>query len=226
MSNLIMIAGILLLCLSAFMKYSEKRTIDSDKTKIVAAITPELKTEIESDLDTNIVLKENLSPEVVPGKQDLETGEKGIMFEKYIIQKFSKKYYKIKEWRGDKIVNGIHPESSKLPDMEIELNLHNFKKLFAIECKWRKQLYKNQIEIEEYKLKNYKAYEDRTNIQVFVVLGLGGKPSLPDMIYVIPLKELNKNILTKQELSKYFYSDINKDFYYDKKTNLLEASYY
>jgi uncharacterized tellurite resistance protein B-like protein len=49
--------------------------------------------------------------------------EKGLRFEKYVVHRFDLRYHKIKEWRGDKFTNGIYAESSKYPDIEVELNL-------------------------------------------------------------------------------------------------------
>ena len=50
------------------------------------------------------------SIETVPTKTKVEQTEeqKGYDFEKYIVQKFSKNYFSIVEWTGDKYVNGTY----------------------------------------------------------------------------------------------------------------------
>ena len=70
----------------------------------------------------------------------------GYDFEKYIVQRFNKKFYKIKSWAGDKYVGGQYAESNMEPDILFELNLGRDSSQFYVECKWRKQYYKNGIE--------------------------------------------------------------------------------
>ena len=54
-------------------------------------------------------------------------------FEKFIVQKFNRKYYKVKEWAGDKYINGIYAETTQQPDLIIELNLEFSSTTFAVE---------------------------------------------------------------------------------------------
>ena len=63
----------------------------------------------EQDLDYNEIIK-NAERELSESKIESETElidykkKKGDDFEKFIVQKFNKKYFKIKEWAGDKYV--------------------------------------------------------------------------------------------------------------------------
>ena len=59
-----------------------------------------------------------------------------------MVAKFSKKYFKLKEWAGDKYVNGTYAETNFHPDLVFKFTLKGESKTFAVECKWRKELYK------------------------------------------------------------------------------------
>ena len=56
--------------------------------------------------------KPSVQPETARADENDEYYEKGLEFEKYIVSRFSKKYFTLKEWRGDKATHGIYPESS------------------------------------------------------------------------------------------------------------------
>ena len=113
--------------------------------------------------------------------------EKGIRFEKYILHKFNLKYYKVKEWRGDKFANGIYAESTKNPDIEVEFSLRDTKKIFAVESKWRRSYFKNGIQwAREEQIHNYKRYSEKSNIPVFVAIGVGKNPENPEDVFIIP----------------------------------------
>lgn len=66
-----------------------------------------------------------------------ESYEKGVEFEEYVVSRFSKKYFSLKEWRSDKCSNGVYAESSTYPDMEYTFTLRENSYNFAVECKWR-----------------------------------------------------------------------------------------
>ena len=51
--------------------------------------------------------------------------KKGDDFEKYIVKKFDSAYFKLKEWAGDKYVDGIYAETTAQPDLLYEFRLRN-----------------------------------------------------------------------------------------------------
>jgi len=44
----------------------------------------------------------------------------GCDFKKFIVQKFDKKYFKIKQWAGDKYVDGVYADTNLDPDILVE----------------------------------------------------------------------------------------------------------
>jgi uncharacterized membrane protein YebE (DUF533 family) len=68
--------------------------------------------EIEHKLKHNNIVVET---EVID-----QVKKKGNDFEKYVVEKFSKKYFKLKEWAGDKYVNGTYAETTLHPDLVLQ----------------------------------------------------------------------------------------------------------
>lgn len=148
--------------------------------------------------------------------------EKGRAFEEFIVSMFSKDYYKIIEWRGDKYYNGRYAESNMLPDLELKLKTKKHEVVFAVECKWRNEFYNGKIIwAKDYQLKNYKEYEAQTENKVFVIIGIGGEPRNPSSLYIVPLKDINSAILTLSNLKKY-YRQKKGNFFLDPVTLVMQ----
>jgi len=154
---------------------------------------------------------------------EVSSKEKGTRFEKYILHKFNLKYHKIKEWRGDKFANGIYAESTKNPDIEVEFSLRDTKRIFAVECKWRRIYSRNGIQwARKEQIYNYKRYSEENNIPVFAAIGVGENPENPKDVFVIPLDDLIEPFLTLDFLEKYRRLDKNKYFFFDPEKSVLK----
>ena len=158
-----------------------------------------------------------------PAEQTLtEAEQKGQDFETYVVHKFSKKYYTLKEWRSDKYSNGRYAEANTYPDMELTLHLGKNDYTFAVECKWRSGFHNNGTLIwaDEAQIARYRKFADEHLMPVFVILGVGGQPSYPAQIYCVPLKALKYTDVKKEYLEK-FKHDMSRDFFYEAKTEEL-----
>lgn len=142
--------------------------------------------------------------------------EKGMEFENYIVNRFGKKFWSIYDWRGDKGTNDRFAETSMYPDIEMKLKLKDKEYLVAIECKWRKSTFNKGMVKWSYpdQLKRYQSYASSKNIPVFVAIGLGGSPSDPEHLYLIPLNQLNSHIVYIGSLKPYEVKH-DREFYYD-----------
>lgn len=161
-------------------------------------------------------------PETSSSNEDEESYEKGVEFEEYIVSRFSKKYFTLKEWRGDKYSHGIYAESSTYPDMEYAFTLHGETYHFAVECKWRakynaqnkvKWSYKDQME-------RYRQFAKEKNMLVFIILGIGGIPAKPAEVFVVPLASIERAELSKSWLEHYRH-DLAKNMFFDIPTQTL-----
>ncbi len=154
--------------------------------------------------------------------QNENSVEKGRLFEEFVVKRFkSDHFYKLKEWRGDKFVDGIYAESNMYPDLEIEFQIRDVKRRFAIECKFRSSSLNGVIAFAEYRqLQNYKRFQQQNRIPVYILLGLGGEASKPKELFLIPVNELVSNEIQYKTLKK-FKKDITSPFYYNLKDNTL-----
>ncbi|MBP5338894.1 MAG: hypothetical protein J6Z14_06255 [Prevotella sp.] len=117
---------------------------------------------------------------------------KGREFEDYVLELFDVQEngdLTLKEWQGDKSLGDICPENNRYPDFVFSYEQSH---CFAVECKWRERLTMN-IEKDLFaadKLAIYQQFANERRIPVFVVLGVGGEPCQPELLYVIPLNEI------------------------------------
>lgn len=146
----------------------------------------------------------------------------GLDFEKFVVKKFSPKYFKVKEWAGDKYVEGMYAATNQHPDLLMEfLEYNQNNKEFAVECKWRQNLYKNGLELStSNQLNRYRDYAEKKSVSVFMVIGLGGKGSDPEKLYVVPLEDISKPFMHISELKKY-KKDLKTNFFFDFKKEKL-----
>ncbi len=165
--------------------------------------------------------KEQVSTEV--NLEPKESADKGRKFEEYIALKFDKKYFNIKEWRGDKYVQGVYATSNTYPDMEIVFSHKEMKENFAVECKWRKSFYKNGIEwAKEKQIEVYQKFQKEKNMPVFVILGIGGEPNSPENLFILPLSAIQGIFLSTDNLKPYQKLSIDKNLFFDAKDKILK----
>lgn len=145
---------------------------------------------------------------------EIDDSNKGEVFEKFVVDRFVKEYFEIKNWRSDKYHNGRYATTNTYPDLEIILTTKYKKVSFAVECKWRKEFFNGTIECaKEYQLKNYRAYALDQNQKVFIVLGVGGTPSNPASLYIIPLEEMYTTTYTENQLKQFFRHSAGNFFF-------------
>ena len=116
---------------------------------------------------------------------------KGREFEDYVLELFrlhEDNDFVLKEWQGDKIQGDICPESNRYPDFVFDYQ----GKGFAVECKWREKLLPNMEKdlFSTNKMAIYQQFSTDRNLPVYIVLGVGGEPSNPELLYNIPLSEM------------------------------------
>lgn len=145
----------------------------------------------------------------------------GYDFEKFVVQKFDKKYFVIRNWAGDKFVEGRYADTTTQPDIQLSLKLRGDSYPFAVECKWRSEPKGDFIHFaNDGQLERYKTFAKQENCPVFIALGIGGKPSSPAELYILPILELNKPVLHKAGIGKY-RKKVDSDFFFDQDEGIL-----
>ncbi len=113
---------------------------------------------------------------------------------------------KLLEWRGDKAIAGVFPESNRYPDFVISLD---HRKKVALECKWRKKLptsLKKEVFSPE-RIELFKSYSDDTSISIWFIIGVGGEPSAPELLYQVPLSAVDYILSKKQSIVEFLCND-------------------
>jgi hypothetical protein len=181
----------------------------------------------EKNLDYDSIIKET---EIQISNQKTDAAEtelidfnkkNGYDFEKFIVQKFDKKYFKIKEWAGDKYVNGVYAKTTPQPDILFEFKVKDQTTEFSVECKWRSNYFKKGIEFAgSEQFKRYQDFEKKRNTPVFIAIGVGGTGKNPEQLFIVPLKSIDSNFISIETL-KVFEKKRDSEFFFDLKTNEL-----
>jgi len=146
-----------------------------------------------------------------------ESEVKGTDFEMWVADKFRSDLFEMRHWSGDKrTANGRSATSDQEPDMQWDLKLGNKRYPFAVECKWRTDFIQGRLDMAKtYQVKNYLRYAMDEDIPVFIVLGVGGKPSAPKDLYIVPIEKATEGVLSFAELQPYRQPMKRLSFYYD-----------
>ena len=131
---------------------------------------------------------------------------KGREFEDYVVDLFdlpNNKKLALKEWRGDKSLPGVYPESNSAPDFVFEYD----GKPFAVECKWRSHLPKD-IEKEllpAERMTFFQQFSSERHMPVYLLLGIGGLPNDSNRLFFtrvdkeFSFESLSTSIITSKE---------------------------
>lgn len=127
---------------------------------------------------------------------------KGREFEDYVLELLGvadNDKLTLKEWRGDKSLPGIYPEGNSNPDLVLEYD----GRPFAIECKWRSHMPKDISKelLPPARVALFERYATERHMPVYLLLGIGGLPSDPDLLLLAPMDDnLTINTLIKSHV--------------------------
>lgn len=142
---------------------------------------------------------------------------KGREFEDFVLELFDlneNSLYSLLEWRSDKSMGEISPVSNTYPDFVIEYKRGKIRKKFSVECKWRASISKTQnipLFLPE-QISRYQEYAREKKQNVVIVLGVGGEPSMPEDLYLIPVDSLQEVQSNPSLLKQYMREEVSKWF--------------
>ena len=131
---------------------------------------------------------------------------KGREFEDYVLSLFNLQEGDeliLQEWQGDKSYGMIQPENNSNPDFVFRYRQNEF----AIECKWREKLSRDWGKdlFPTRRIENYKHFSEVRHMSVTIILGVGGEPCNPELLYKIPLEEIVSITSGNQSIIDYLY---------------------
>ena len=137
---------------------------------------------------------------------------KGREFEDFVLSLFNIQEggeIVLQEWQGDKSFGMIQPENNSNPDLVFRYRQNEF----AVECKWREKLSRDWSKdvFPTRKIENYKHFSEVRHMPVTIVLGVGGEPSNPELLYIIPLDRIISVISGVQSIVDYLHPLLSFD---------------
>lgn len=127
---------------------------------------------------------------------------KGRRFEEFVVSLLSDKAkFKLLAWWSDKIYQNTYAVENLYPDLHIKHNLDTCAVEYFVECKYRSSWGQGKIDISSQFLR-YRKYAKAHNIELFIALGVGGKPSAPDEFFIVPARMIGYSKCIEQDRFK------------------------
>ena len=131
---------------------------------------------------------------------------KGREFEDYVLSLFNLQEGDeliLQEWQGDKSYGMILPENNSNPDFVFRYRQNEF----SVECKWRERLTSDWAKdlFPTRRIENYKHFSEVRHMPVTIILGVGGEPCNPELLYKIPLEEIASITSGDQSIVDYLH---------------------
>ena len=153
---------------------------------------------------------------------------KGREFEDYVLSLFNLQEDDeliLQEWQGDKSYGKVKAENNSNPDFVFRYRQNEF----AVECKWREKLSrdlgKDLFPIK--RIENYKHFSEVRHMPVTIILGVGGEPCNPELLYKIPLNEIAPITSGNQSIANYLLpaSSFDISMFLRQEENTKEKAY-
>jgi hypothetical protein len=126
--------------------------------------------------------------------------------------------------KGDEFELFLRKKIYRYPDYELVMKTHSYGgnkgdfiemtkypdylfrdksgKEFYVEAKYRESLFKDKLDwCKPYQLKRYK--EIGIDKEIFIAIGLGGRPKYPKRLFIVPLEKINFHSLYEREYVPY-----------------------
>ena len=137
---------------------------------------------------------------------------KGREFEDYVLSLFNLQdgsELVLQEWQGDKSYGMIMPENNSNPDFVFRYRQNEF----AVECKWREKLSRDWGKdlFPSKKIGGYKHFSEVRQMPVTIILGVGGEPCNPELLYKIPLEGVISITSGSQSIVDYLCPSLSFD---------------
>lgn len=132
-----------------------------------------------------------------------ETRDEGV--DEYVLSLFDPLYFKAKRARPVvTVMNGGDQNADSFSGYEFEFEQKDKRVLFSVDFSFIPAAENGKIQVATpAQLRSYQQYEVEKDRDVYILLGLSGKPSEPQELYLIPLKEIKKQWFSYEELQEF-----------------------
>jgi hypothetical protein len=187
---------------------------------IVCMIITKRKTSSKIQEQTSHAIVSSVPVESAPESAPKPTNKEiGTAFEDFIITKFDKNYFSLLERTNDTVVAGVYAQSRSNPDFLYKFVLRKYTKIFAVECTYRSEP-ANVISVKlAEQLDRYQKFSEERNVDVYIILGMGGLPNNPEELFIIPLKKAQPKMT--YDALKVFKRRTLKRFYFERSVEVL-----
>lgn len=144
-------------------------------------------------------------------KNIAEIPDRGLAFEKFVQSRFNPAQYRLLDKRSA----GLYPLTINDPQLVYQVQHHH--RRFAVECRFRERDYRNKFTwAEQFQLDQYQRFQEKTQMPLFIVIGIGGLPSKPTNVYIIPFSQVcNTTTLELSAYKAYERNNADKGFFFD-----------
>lgn len=196
-----------------------KNVADSSSPKEQSSITQTIPSETLSPV-VQVAAPASVSNQT-PCPAALQPSElKGCLYEEWVKEQFDKRIFSIETWnKSGSLDNAL--TGSIIPDFYYKLETETKQEHFHVECVYRASAFNGEVSWgNDEKVAGLNRYAEKASDPVFLILGLGGKPDMPEKIWIIRI--------TGDTPGKYSLSELPKarvrpdaDFKFDPVTKNL-----
>ena len=135
-------------------------------------------------------------------------------FTNLISKKFASKYFTVNKLDKNNQFAGA--------DLKVEYKLKGKTGVFYLKTKWVKQYNNKYVEFKSNEIIKFKKYSQNNREEYFYIIGVGGDPSMPELLFAVPVEVINKNRIEIEKLSKYKKTKVESNFYFDLNKKMLK----
>jgi len=141
-------------------------------------------------------------------------------FESFVITLFDPLYFKSYRPKTEYVYAGKTVAAEKGPDLILDYRQKDAEVRFAITCQYYYHTAKNEVQLLSRERQEFiRQFEADRGMDVYYVLGFGGKPDDPRELFFIPAKDVHDEYITRSQLRHYSKSGM---FYYNRRTGRIQ----
>ena len=199
---ILLISGVVMVYLSVnFGQEShEATTLEQNLSSNSATVVNEneyryIDPERTSDGDnTESVLNQQESVQTYAEVSDGDSKAKGNAFEDFVVNLLEDWRLKLLDRTQDAVSTaGVVAESCKNPDLHIQQKRGNGEIDYYIECKYRSNWNNGKVAFKDWQINRYRQFQRDSHRKVLIALGVGGTPSAPETLMIVPLDSVKDN---------------------------------